>query len=1378
MTFIDSDPPPSTDTPTGGTLIAGRYRVIEPLGQGGMGTVYRVHDSATHQSLALKQLILKDDGAYSKQAASLFEREYSVLAQLSHPRVIAVYDYGVTPSGPFYTMELLDGGDLRELAPMSVSRTCAVIGEVCSSIALLHARRLVHRDITPRNIRCTRDGHAKLIDFGAMVPMGPCTQTVGTPAFIAPETVNHSTLDARTDLFSLGATLYYTLTGRAPFAVQRLSDLRDAWGMEVVPPSRIVPAIPPALDALCLSLLRVDPAQRPRTAFEVIQRLQAIAGVEIQEPEDVAQAYLTTPALIGREETLRQFRGNMRRAVYGQGCTALLEGAPGLGRSRLLDACVIEAKTLGATVLRAAASTSEDTAFATARQLLEQLLAGSPELALAAASSAGVHELLLSTKTDPPRLRAWDSEFAVLQAAIAAWLERICETHALMIVIDDVPSADEASVALLATLALEAHDLRLLICISDEERADAREAAPHALKVLYEHARRERLTPLSRGEIEALLASMFGQVPHLHVLAERLFQLALGNPRDTIELARRLVATRLIRYADGQWTLPSTLEPGDLPKSLTEALMARIAALPPLARRLVEAQALAGNVMRREDYALLAGDADAATLDAAISTLLAQEILQCDADRYSLSQRALGDAARALLSAEDRRARHLALYELYSHQPDMHPYLIVHHLLEAEQYERALDLLARYESLGEQKDTDAALRAGAARLAVTLARALELAIALGRPAREAHELRRRLCGIGLLSDDVLSEQYIRAWREQLERDSGLDDYRREDPALEPATRLQRALTAAATRYAQADARERVYRVDEAIKHLAACVVIEILRTWRYRAPSVAVGLSEAIEPFTSLSPTLFVLWRNAQGAQQIVAGRPLAGRERWCEICEQLARVPPDNVRFVNGVRLAAIRMVARQDAAMGRESALDWAKRLDDEPMQRVDAMLLRRSLRLMLGDTERADLYARKAELRARRSPAREPVGAEWAIELQAYELMNDLAGVRRVIEGITPLAARHEGWRIQLQLARGCYEALRGEWLAARAEFAPALAATRPERPDSAVWVEQWLSAAIGMMAVYIGLREFEHAAELGAQTLAAGAARAVDYGLERVAETMAVAEAKLGRFDEAIARVDRVIDRYTELGVRGLLRAHIYMTRARIASWAGQGDGVARFTALAYAEPGADKVLATVATSELAVTQVQPGETSLDAIGRSGALGAAEPLRPEFKLAELRDALDCCSDTKSRAAYALDYLCGLAHGEQAQLYLVEDGEQLSFIVSSDGIMPNSDAIRFAKDFFRQQIDDDADMTTLTHATQMLSTPGAAAYVDERGRPSRLFMLTCKARGTLVYVGLVALRLASNAPHPPFMTPHLAVIAASLLRHDDALGLNAAG
>ncbi|HTV23017.1 MAG TPA: serine/threonine-protein kinase, partial [Polyangiaceae bacterium] len=173
-----------------------------------------MRDSVSQRELALKQLSVERHGQHTSDLAVLFQREFHTLAQLSHPRIIAVFDFGVEERGPYYTMELLSGGDLRSSAPLAWPEACRLLYDVCSSLALVHARRWVHRDVTPLNIRRTQDGRAKLIDFGAMVSMGPCEVGVGTPPFAAPEVIQRSLLDARTDLFSVGATLYYVLTGR------------------------------------------------------------------------------------------------------------------------------------------------------------------------------------------------------------------------------------------------------------------------------------------------------------------------------------------------------------------------------------------------------------------------------------------------------------------------------------------------------------------------------------------------------------------------------------------------------------------------------------------------------------------------------------------------------------------------------------------------------------------------------------------------------------------------------------------------------------------------------------------------------------------------------------------------------------------------------------------------------------------------------------------------------------------------------------------------------------------------------------------------------------------------------------------------------------
>jgi len=245
-----------------GALIGGRYTVEHALGKGGMGTVYAVRDVSTGRRVALKCL-QREAAQENGPAAALFQREYHTLAHLKHPRVIQVHDYGMDGGRPFYTMELLDGSDLRELAPLPWPRACEVLRDVASSLALLHSRRLLHRDLSPRNVRCTRDGRAKLIDFGTMSPMGLSKDVAGTAPYMAPEAVHGQVLDARTDLYALGALAYWTLTGHDAYAARDARDLRKLWLRSVLPPSALRPGVPAPLDALVMSLLSLDARARP-----------------------------------------------------------------------------------------------------------------------------------------------------------------------------------------------------------------------------------------------------------------------------------------------------------------------------------------------------------------------------------------------------------------------------------------------------------------------------------------------------------------------------------------------------------------------------------------------------------------------------------------------------------------------------------------------------------------------------------------------------------------------------------------------------------------------------------------------------------------------------------------------------------------------------------------------------------------------------------------------------------------------------------------------------------------------------------------------------------------------------------------------------------
>ncbi|HEX6239856.1 MAG TPA: protein kinase, partial [Polyangiales bacterium] len=137
-----------------GSLLGGCYRIEGALGEGGMASVYRAVHVITGQHVAAKVLRAPEAPAQRSEILHLFEQEFTTLAQVSHPRVVAGYDYGIDPhAGPFYVMELLDGGDLHQRAPMPWRELCAAARDVCAALALLHSRRLVYRDLSPKNVR-------------------------------------------------------------------------------------------------------------------------------------------------------------------------------------------------------------------------------------------------------------------------------------------------------------------------------------------------------------------------------------------------------------------------------------------------------------------------------------------------------------------------------------------------------------------------------------------------------------------------------------------------------------------------------------------------------------------------------------------------------------------------------------------------------------------------------------------------------------------------------------------------------------------------------------------------------------------------------------------------------------------------------------------------------------------------------------------------------------------------------------------------------------------------------------------------------------------------------------------------------------------------
>jgi serine/threonine protein kinase len=268
----------------------GQYTLDRKLGAGGMGIVYKGHHAMLRRPTAIKML---EPGKVSPASIERFEREVQITSQLNHPNTVAIYDYGHTPEGLFYyAMEYLDGIDLESIVerygPQPVPRVIHILLQVCGSLYEAHSLGLIHRDIKPANIMLNRRGGepdvVKVLDFGLVKSLDNQKQAgltqqsslTGTPLYMSPEAIQlPNSVDARSDLYAVGAVGYFLLTGQPVFQADSVIELcqKHVEAMPTPPSERTGKPLPNQLEAAILACLEKSRAKRPQTARDLAQLL-------------------------------------------------------------------------------------------------------------------------------------------------------------------------------------------------------------------------------------------------------------------------------------------------------------------------------------------------------------------------------------------------------------------------------------------------------------------------------------------------------------------------------------------------------------------------------------------------------------------------------------------------------------------------------------------------------------------------------------------------------------------------------------------------------------------------------------------------------------------------------------------------------------------------------------------------------------------------------------------------------------------------------------------------------------------------------------------------------------------------------------------------
>jgi tetratricopeptide (TPR) repeat protein len=1125
----------------------------ERIASGGMGVIFRAYDELGEREVAFKRLVVQREPLRA-QVTALFKREYHTLVQLAHPGIVEAYDYGVDDGGPYYTMELLSGKDLRAGMPLPMERAGRLLCEIASALALVHARRLVHRDLSPANVLLTDSGRAKLIDFGALASFGRPKQIVGTPAFMAPEALGEGDIDQRADLYSLGALAYWMLTGKRAVRAENWRELAEAWSRDIVPPSQLAPGLPKALDELVLSLLQHDPLARPASAAHVIDRLASIANQPFEEDGPrVAMSYVAYPPLIARAHEVDDFEVQLRDAAEGHGHAIWIEAPQGAGRSALLDHLAWRAQLAGATVLRAQGGV-QGSALSLARALVETALRTHPDLrTFCEVRYPSVAQFCLRQgESQTPRARVPQTPasaaegYAELVSAMQECLLELSRLNPLVLAVDDAQRVDQESLGLLASLAHEARGHGLLLVTTADSAELAR--GGQALAKLSQLSREVPLASLDEAGITELVTAIFGAVPNATRLSRWLYAHGGGNPQRTMDVLRLLLQRGVVRYQGGLFSLPYDVDTEIGAGALTSIPLARFEALSADARRIAQLLSLEEEALRvplLSSALRLAGR----RLMSAIDELLERGMVSKLDERLAIASRPLRAAVAGALSPELRQGLHLQLAEalLVGKAPVEARIMAGFHLIEGGERDRGADVLA-------SSGVEIAFRSeGIAKAVPALEKALAVYREQGRSDAACMLLLVPLTVAGFYGDPRLSVNYFERTYGALLHLSGTNLAARLGRYLGGKLALLIGLIYSLVLFLLLPGVQRPPHFRQVLLALfgVASAGAAAMTCAYEQEQTLAIG--GRLAPFAALGPrsAAAAVRELCRGLGEIMLSLQADCAKRMAQLVERLrhGRISGLDEEVRQQMLLGAVYVRGISEVYAGNPLVLELADELDQSgrAFSRPRAALLRMCHYGFRGEQEAAEEHRRTAEVLALLGGTSWSAMSAMAIrQLLMYQWTRDSVGLRRVVselQNLVPIAPAIEPHR---ELGEAYLELLRGRPEAALARYERVLEAPRRHRVVNWQAEQAHRAQALNALGRHADARALCQA--LVAET------RDCDWRMRFIyqpaLQELALSEALLGDVAGAAARLDRLLAELEPLG-NPLLSGSVRRDRCRVA-----------------------------------------------------------------------------------------------------------------------------------------------------------------------------------------------------------------------------------
>ncbi|GID32490.1 diguanylate cyclase domain-containing protein [Paractinoplanes brasiliensis] len=597
------------------------YTVLGTLGQGRQGTVYRVErDGAEY---ALKVLGREEETGTTLETV---RREAAKLATVRCPGVPRVYDVGSDEGRPYLVMEVVEGrplSDALRTGPMPQDMLLRTAIGAAIALAAVHRSHLLHGDVKPSNIILGADGIVRLIDFSLGAQLSAADddgRVAGSALYSSPEQSGmlDRALDARADLYSLGAVLYEAATGTPPFTASDLGQLLRQHALAPVPDLRqAAPHLPAAFTRIVERLLAKEPDDRHQSAAELLADLREAAGIEAAPPvrDEVP--------LIGRDAELETLRDSWTRAQHGRGGLVMVTGVSGAGKSHLVRE-LAHSLPAGRLVLHGAGAHGTKQPLAPLRAAVDEHLrelarlprdeaeAAVRVLRAAAADTADIighlSDGLRSLLGTPASTGAAVDETRYTAAVAGFLLELARRSHGLLLHLDDLQWYDHSTVRVLEHLAAEADRAPLLVVLTVRSEETDAEPVAAVRDMLGEQPVTVALPPLAVAATAALVTAVNGGLAITDRLAAQLAARSGGNPFILTEYVRAIIDAGVATVSWGRWQVDAAvLDALTLPQDVSDLVRQRVDALDAANRHVLGIAATAGIRFRAEVLAA-AGD--------------------------------------------------------------------------------------------------------------------------------------------------------------------------------------------------------------------------------------------------------------------------------------------------------------------------------------------------------------------------------------------------------------------------------------------------------------------------------------------------------------------------------------------------------------------------------------------------------------------------------------------------------------------------------------------------------------------------------------------------------------------------------------------------